>query len=290
MRKLITLSLMVLALVGSTGSSCNDDDERGLCRLPIGETCVSNDQCNDGLWCNGPEVCEPWNPAASACGCVRDPRPCGDVRGCHEAARTCISECETNPDADGDGHISIACGGDDCDDSDRRRYPGAIEVCDPEHLDEDCDPTTLGDRDVDGDGYIDVACCNYQPNGSLLCGTDCDDRRASVNPGQAEVCNGIDNDCNGLVDDGVTVAMYRDEDRDGHGAGPAQQLCAGTPGYSTLDNDCDDTSPGIKPGAIRCTGEGGAYDLCNSDGTYSKGECRQGVCVPQPGGHGICPY
>src|SRR5690606_16347839 len=138
-----------------------------------------------------------------------------------------------------------------------------------------------GDRDADGDGYIDERCCNMQPGGSMRCGTDCDDLEASVNPGQAEVCNGVDNDCNGSVDDGVTVAMYRDEDGDGHGAGDAVQLCAGTPGYATLGNDCDDSLPAIRPGAIRCTGEGGNYEICTSEGTFEKGTCGgQGVCTP----------
>jgi len=65
--------------------------------------------------------------------------------------------------ADGDGRDSIACGGDDCDDNDRNRYPGNAEVCDAEDHDEDCDATTFGNRDVDGDGHIDALCGNWGP-------------------------------------------------------------------------------------------------------------------------------
>src|SRR5690348_5247253 len=43
-------------------------------------------------------------------------------------------------DEDGDGHDAVTCGGDDCDDADRNRYPGATEVCDPASRDEDCNP------------------------------------------------------------------------------------------------------------------------------------------------------
>lgn|GEM_PF-4635131 len=57
-----------------------------------------------------------------------------------------------NPDADGDGSDAVACGGDDCDDDNARRFPGKAEVCDEQGLDEDCDPVTFGCRDQDDDG------------------------------------------------------------------------------------------------------------------------------------------
>jgi len=52
-------------------------------------------------------------------------------------------------DADGDGHSSIACGGDDCDDDDANRFPGNLEICDGDHHDEDCDTMSFGGLDHD---------------------------------------------------------------------------------------------------------------------------------------------
>lgn len=240
------VAVMVFALVGTTGGSCDDR-------------------------------------AASSC------PPCGANQVCNEALSRCEVPCLVPRDADGDGSISTECGGDDCDDNDPNRFPGNSEVCDVENKDEDCDPTTFGERDADRDGYFDATCCNRQPNGSLLCGTDCNDANPAQHPGLVEICDLLDNDCNGLADDGATVALYADEDRDGHGAGPPVQGCSGAPGYSTLGNDCDDTSAAIKPGAFRCGAKYGEYELCGSDGKFTIDVCPlQRECRPQPGGFGVC--
>ncbi len=77
---------------------------------------------------------------------------------CDEAADECEPACDTIPDSDGDGHVSISCGGDDCDDGDPNRYPGNTEVCDARGHDEDCDLNTFGNRDSDNDGYVDAYC------------------------------------------------------------------------------------------------------------------------------------
>ena len=122
------------------------------------------------------------------------------------------------PDSDGDGHADAACGGDDCDDADPSRYPGATEVCDLD--DEDCDPTTYG-ADADGDGFQSALCCNGAGN----CGSDCDDALNTVNPGAAETCDTIDDDCDGAADEGVCV--------------PCRAGYAGFDGNCTDVNECD---------------------------------------------------
>lgn len=104
-------------------------------------------------------------------------------------------------DADGDGHDAVAAGGDDCDDSDPSRFPGNAEIADEDFHDEDCDPTTFGERDRDGDGFTDAAVCNRAPSGTLHCGRDCDDTNAAVHPTQLDVCNHRDDDCDGNRDE-----------------------------------------------------------------------------------------
>jgi hypothetical protein len=101
----------------------------------------------------------------------------------------------------------------DCDDGDSAVYPGATEVCDG--IDQDCDgeidegrPTTDYGRDVDGDGYGDpndvVTSCR-PVDGYVDDRTDCVDTDASIHPGASEQCDGIDQDCDGEIDEGFAV-------------------------------------------------------------------------------------
>jgi len=96
-----------------------------------------------------------------------------------------------NKDGDHDGHVDVACAGDDCDDNKAFVYLGAPEVC-GNAIDEDCHGV-LDDKDQDGDGERDVACA----------GTDCDDADPQVASGGREIWDTKDNDCDGLVDEGV---------------------------------------------------------------------------------------
>ncbi|MCZ7680888.1 MAG: putative metal-binding motif-containing protein [Sandaracinaceae bacterium] len=154
--------------------------------------------------------------------------PCLSGQSCDEAADACVTECGTTEDADGDGVTSIDCGGTDCDDSDPDRYPGNLERCDVSGHDEDCNPATFGDRDLDGDLAVDAVCCN-----GTTCGTDCNDLVRGVNPSTSEVCDGYDNDCDGMVDEDVRVEVWPDADFDLHGdASPSatsSMQCPGTP-------------------------------------------------------------
>jgi hypothetical protein len=199
-------------------------------------------------------------------------------------------------DADGDGHPSIASGGDDCDDQDSMRYPGNAEVCDVLGRDEDCDNSTFGTRDADGDGFIDEWCRNTWPDGTVEKGNDCKDggvNARSIHPIATEACDGFDNNCDGDVDENVSLTLYEDWDLDGHGnpAAATPRLCAGTAGYSSLPNDCDDSNPAIQPGAIVCSGDSAdGYSYCASDGQMLTGQvCATGsMCVTQDNGTGVC--
>ena len=114
-------------------------------------------------------------------------------------------------DQDGDGW-TVQEG--DCDDTDEGIHPGAAEQCDG--LDNDCDGQTDEDvattyyADADGDGYgdpeVSQPACS-QPAGYVDNGEDCDDSDASVHPGASDAVNGLDDDCDGIVDETVdTVA------------------------------------------------------------------------------------
>lgn len=171
-----------------------------------------------------------------------------------------VAPCVT-PDVDGDGYDAVACGGNDCDDANDARYPGATEVCDQDDVDEDCNPATFGTTDVDGDTYVDAACCNG--GATRLCGTDCDDTLAGIHPNLPEVCNGGDEDCDGNIDEGALVTLYADSDGDGFGNVSAPSLgCPGTSGFASLSTDCNDGNVAIYPGATeQCNG---ANDDCDS--------------------------
>ncbi len=249
------LSFTVLA---TAAFGCGDDDGGG----PVdagsdadtvidgSPACANDDECSDGVFCNGEEVCDDSV-------CKRGQRvSCDDGVEC--TTDLCSEEssaCRNLPiDFDGDGHADLRCEnadgdalGDDCDDENAARYPGNIEVCDGAGLDEDCNTNTVGNKDQDNDGAIDAQCCNTGASGSPSCGTDCDDLKTSVNPSATEVCDLFDNDCDGMTDEEGGVMQYPDTDFDGHGAEgeAAVSRCAGTLGFAVDDDDCDDEDPAV---------------------------------------------
>ncbi|MBI5485764.1 MAG: putative metal-binding motif-containing protein [Deltaproteobacteria bacterium] len=182
----------------------------------------------------------------------------GAVERCDGVDENCSGAADEGCDDDGDNWCDVALetvgapgvcpnGGGDCADDDPARHPGITESCN--ELDDDCDGATDEDRpdhcldyrhDGDGDTYgdpFDLRClCDpgdvlgYTIPSMLTSPGDCDDDDATVHPGAFEICDGLDNDCDGYLD------PSEDADRDGYG-GPG---CGGL--------DCDDADPRRNPG------------------------------------------
>ncbi|MBK8996001.1 MAG: putative metal-binding motif-containing protein [Myxococcales bacterium] len=161
----------------------------------------------------------------------------------------------TGTDADGDGYDSTK----DCDDNNKDINPGATEVCNT--VDDNCDGQidegvkTTFYVDADSDAYgIDAAGTNKEactaPTGYASAKGDCDDADGSSYPGNTEICDGKDNDCDGTKDNGVTLNdYYNDVDGDGYGAGTATKACT-PPGttWVTQGGDCNDADKAMFPG------------------------------------------
>jgi hypothetical protein len=118
------------------------------------------------------------------------------------------------------------------------------------------DAWTDADGDGAGDATTRASVCQLAAD-QVDNGDDCDDANADISPSAAEACDGVDQDCDGVVDNGLaTSTWYTDSDEDGFGdPTTGVDACAQPPGAIADSTDCDDTSADISPSAIEiCDG------------------------------------
>ncbi|WP_242206561.1 MopE-related protein [Aestuariivivens insulae] len=135
-----------------------------------------------------------------------------DADGDGYGSTTTVSSTTTTPDT-GESNDNT-----DCDDMDADVNPGQVEILD-NGKDDDCNLATLdssADIDDDGDGFTENE-------------GDCDDTKSAIYPNAPELCDGLDNDCDGVVPSGEI-------DNDGDN-------------YSECEGDCDDTDDTVYPNA-----------------------------------------
>ena len=127
--------------------------------------------------------------------------------------------------------------------------------------------------DADGDGFGNPAISTQScaaPAGYVSDNTDCDDTNSAINPSATEICDGLDNNCDTQIDEGVQTTFYGDADGDGFGSTTTAMLCSLTApvGYSTNNTDCNDANANIHPGAT---------ETCNNVDDNCNGQIDEGV-------------
>lgn len=177
---------------------------------PDTDTTMTTETCPPTACTIGEARCE--GPGLVTCVADTDTPECG-VWGSSvacAAGETCVADrCEVPMgcvDNDNDGYGMMCSAGDDCDDANPDAHPGATEICDG--ADNNCDGATdegfsVGSACTTGSG----AC---QATGTTECAADGTTTCNAMPVGTAEVCDGIDNDCDGTIDNGVCAICQGD--------------------------------------------------------------------------------
>ena len=159
-----------------------------------------------------------------------------------------------------DLRVGLSALGGDCNDTDASQNPLAQEECDD--IDNNCDGnidenvTTIYYLDFDADGFGDAnqttQACEL-PAGYVENADDCDDIEVLIHPNAEEICDEIDNNCDGNIDDASSVnasTWYEDGDEDGYGNPSVTQIACSLPtGFVSMVGDCNDNNENISPGA-----------------------------------------
>ncbi|MBN1792905.1 putative metal-binding motif-containing protein [Candidatus Woesearchaeota archaeon] len=151
-------------------------------------------------------------------------------------------------DEDGFSPDGDLCGPVDCNDLDYLINPNATETCDG--VDNDCSDLTLdGSGEVAPFNFLQLGVC-VNSTQSCIAGNWTDDySNVSSYESNETLCDGLDNDCNGLVDEGLLLSLFLDFDNDSFGNSSELLLtCSLTAGYVAQDGDCDDDAFLVNPG------------------------------------------
>ncbi len=256
-----------------------DTDEVVACEAPPDHAPQGGDcdDTRDDTFPGAPELCDRWDndcddewdepDAIDAIDWYRD----ADIDGWGDPD-TAVRACEPPP-----GHTDQP---GDCDDDDYTTYPGAPELCDAG--DNDCDGEAdeglaLFDwyPDADGDGFgtdgVAVEDC-ARPDGYADNTDDCDDTNDARFPGNPEVCDSLDNDCNDTIDDDAVDATewFADADGDGFGDAEDRQLSCDPPsGFVDNADDCNDSDAATNPQGTDVPGNGVDEDCSGDDAVGS---------------------
>ncbi len=154
-------------------------------------------------------------------------------------------------------------------------YAGTLSDCKVCHT---TNPTGPGPHGIYAeDGVVDADNDGYNSD------VDCDDNNPDVNPGAVEICDNIDNNCNGEIDENLSKTFYKDIDGDGYSDGTNYTGCALKTGYEMAENlvqvygDCDDTNANVNPGELEI------IDNCldeNCDGVVEYSTPYNLSCLP----------
>jgi hypothetical protein len=336
---------------------CNgiDDDCNGVTDDVVGDMdndglsdCVDDDADGDGF--SPPEDCNDFNGdvhpnADEYCNSMDD--NCDNVVD-EENSLGCSSFYQ---DSDGDNYGSdvskCLCDVEgafnsqvtgDCNDGNNAIHPGAAEVCN--NIDDNCDNVVDGEAsggcttfflDQDGDGHgiaTDSQClCQGTGNYTALAPDDCNDLDPANFPGNVEICDNKDNNCDNVVD-GENLSgcqsYYLDVDGDNWGTSNAKCLCGPSSTHgASQPGDCDDGNPWVNPAAQEsCNtpfdddcdgntdtpqdgsgtnyyvdndgdgyGSGAGMKLCAPTATHSvtvSGDCNDGATAINPGAPELC--
>jgi len=249
------VALLMVAGCGDDGGTPTDSSTDSA-TSDTGGGDTGSDECSgaaDGTSCAGSNICVGGACAPSTCGDgyvdsdadeLCDDGNATPSDGCEPD--TCTPSCTEDADCD-DGLLCN--GGETCNTALGRCQAAASDICD------DSDPCTADSCeeetgcaneliDSDGDMYAAATCTT-----AGLMGDDCDDVNFSVYPGADELCDGIDNDCDGTVDnDTVSITCYRDADEDTYGDdGDTVDACSCPTGYISRGGDCDDSNAAVNP-------------------------------------------
>jgi hypothetical protein len=249
------------------GGDCNDDPAKGGSKQKPSATELCNsidDDCDGQTDPTGTSGCQFFYPDADK-----------DTYGAQVSAMCLCAASAT---------YTVTKTGD-CNDGDAAVNPGKVEVCDGKdnncnsNIDEGVLVTYYKDQDGDKFGGVTTAQACAAPVGFAAASGDCNDFNKAIYPTALEACNDLDDDCDSLIDEGLTTqAIYKDNDGDKFASlgASSMQKCNVPVGWTIAkdingdaksDWDCDDTDITTYPGAADTCGDGKDNDC---DGSADK--------------------